>query len=177
MNVSNRVAIVTGSGQGIGKEIALMLAKYGATLVISDVNPATAQETAAEIQTKNGRSIAIAANVTAAAEVAKLVEQTIATFGHIDILVNNAGITRDGLLMRMSESEWDEVLETDLRSAFLCTRAALRPMVRQHWGRIISVGSVAGMVGNAGRTNYAAAKAGLIGFTKALAKEVASRGI
>src|SRR4030042_5266408 len=106
MNLSNRVAIVTGSGQGIGKEIALMLAKYGATLVISDVNPATAQETAAEIQTKNGRSMAIAANVTAAAEVAKLVEQTIATFGHIDILVNNAGITRDGLLMRMSESEW-----------------------------------------------------------------------
>src|SRR4030065_352323 len=148
MNLSNRVAIVTGSGQGIGKEIALMLAKYGAALVISDVNPATAQETAAEIQAKNGKSIAIPANVTVAAEVAKLVEQTIATFGHIDILVNNAGITRDGLIMRMSESDWDLVLNINLKGAFICTQAVIRHMMKQRWGRIVNIASIVGRIGN-----------------------------
>lgn len=177
MNLSNRAAIVTGSGQGIGKEIALMLAGYGAAVVISDVNPTTAQETAAEIQAKNGKSIAIPANVTVAGEVTKLVEQTIATFGHIDILVNNAGITRDGLLMRLSESDWDLVLNINLKGAFICTQAVIRHMMKQRWGRIVNIASIVGRVGNAGQANYSASKAGLIGLTKTTAREVATRGI
>ena len=177
MSLSNRVAIVTGSGQGIGREIALMLAEQGAIIVISDVNAATAKEVAAEIEAKNGKSIAIPVNVAVAAEVSKLVEQTLSSFGHIDILVNNAGITRDGLLMRMSESDWDLVLNINLKGAFICTQAVLRHMIRQRWGRIVNIASVVGLTGNAGQANYAASKAGLIGLAKSTAREVASRGI
>ena len=177
MNLSNRVAIVTGSGQGIGREIALMLAELGASVVISDVNAATAKEVAAEIEAKNGKSLAIPVNVTIIAEVNKLVEQTLSSFGHIDILVNNAGITRDGLLMRMSEADWDLVLNINLKGAFICTQAVLRHMIRQRWGRIVNIASVVGLTGNAGQANYAASKAGLIGLAKTTAREVASRGI
>ncbi len=177
MSLSNKVAIVTGSGQGIGREIALKLAEQGASIVISDVNAATAKEVAAEIEAKNGKSIAIPANVAVADEIHKLVEQTLSSFGHIDILVNNAGITRDGLLLRMSEADWDLVLNINLKGAFICTQAVLRHMIRQRWGRIVNIASVVGLTGNAGQANYAASKAGLIGLTKTTAREVASRAI
>jgi len=154
-----------------------MLAELGASVVISDVNAATAKEVAAEIEAKNGKSLAIPVNVTIIAEVNKLVEQTLSSFGHIDILVNNAGITRDGLLMRMSEADWDLVLNINLKGAFICTQAVLRHMIRQRWGRIVNIASVVGLTGNAGQANYAASKAGLIGLAKTTAREVASRGI
>ena len=177
MNLSNRVAIVTGSGQGIGREIALLLAERGANVVISDVNEATARAVAAEIESKNVKSIAVTTNVTVSAEVNKLVEQALSSFGHIDILVNNAGITKDNLLMRMSEADWDLVLNINLKGAFLCTQAVIRHMMKQRWGRIVNIASVVGVIGNAGQANYSASKAGLIGLTKSTAREIASRGI
>ena len=177
MNLSNRVAIVTGSGQGIGREIALLLAERGASVVISDVNEATARAVAAEIESKNVKSIAVTTNVTVSAEVNKLVEQALSSFGHIDILVNNAGITKDNLLMRMSEADWDLVLSINLKGAFLCTQAVIRHMMKQRWGRIVNIASVVGVIGNAGQANYSASKAGLIGLTKSTAREIASRGI
>ncbi len=177
MKLSTRVAIVTGSGQGIGREIALALVEHGASVVISDINAASANEVAAEIAANNGKSIAVTADITAQDEVARLADETISTFGQIDILVNNAGITRDTLLMRMSAADWDQVLTTNLKGAFLCTQAVVRYMIKQRWGRIINIASVVGLIGNAGQANYAAAKAGLIGLTKTTAREFAARGV
>ena len=177
MNLSKRVAIVTGSGQGIGREIAMTLAEHGASVVISDINTTSANEVAAEIVARNGESIAITADVTVQEEVASLVDQTVSSFGQIDILVNNAGITRDTLLLRMSSTDWDQVLAINLKGAFLCTQAVVRHMLKQRWGRIINIASVVGLIGNAGQANYAAAKAGLIGLTKTTAREVAARGV
>ncbi len=176
MDLSNRVAIVTGSGRGIGRAIALKLAEVGATVVVNDIGE-TAEAVAEEIKAMNRESLAILADVSSSSDVARLVEETIATYGKIDILVNNAGIARDQLVVRMSDEDWDKVLNVNLKSVFLCTRAVLRHMIKQRWGRIISIASIAGIVGNPGQANYASAKAGIIGFTRTIAKEAASRGI
>ena len=178
MDLSDRVAIVTGSGRGIGRAIALKLAEVGATVVVNDIGDATSVEgVAEEIKAMNRQSLAILADVSSPPDVARLVEETITTYGKVDILVNNAGIARDQLVMRMSDEDWDKVLSVNLKSVFLCTRAVLRHMAKQHWGRIISIASIVGMVGNPGQANYASAKAGIIGFTRTIAKEMASRGI
>ncbi len=178
MSLSGKVALVTGSGRGIGRAIALKLAEAGADVVVNDVGAAQVPEgVAQEIRTLGRQSLAVIADVSSPTDITTLVDKIVATFGRIDILVNNAGITRDQLLLRMSDEDWDRVLTIDLKSVFLCTRAILRPMLKQRWGRIISISSIVGIVGNAGQANYAAAKAGIIGFTRSVAKEVASRGI
>jgi len=178
MNLSNRVAIVTGSGRGIGRAIALKLAEAGATVVVNDIGESEpVNSVVEEIKAINGQSLAIMADVSLASDVNGMVETTINTYGKIDILVNNAGIARDQLVMRMSDEEWDNVLNVNLKSVFLCTRAVLRHMVKQRWGRIISIASIVGIVGNPGQANYASAKAGIIGLTRTIAKEVASRHI
>ncbi len=178
MGLSGRIAIVTGSARGIGRAIALKLAEIGSTVVINDVGGIQSVENVAEeIRAMNRQSIAVIADVSSTTDVTRLVETAIATYGKIDILVNNAGITRDQLLIRMSDEDWDNVLNVNLRSAFLCTRAVLRHMIKQRWGRIVSMASIVGIMGNAGQANYASSKAGVIGFTRSIAKEVASRGI
>jgi len=175
MDLSGKVAIVTGSARGIGREIALRLAEAGAGIVITDV--AGAEAAAEEIRKKGQRSLAVTADVTSSADVTSLVTKATAEFGRIDILVNNAGIARDQLLLRMSDEDWEAVLNVNLKSVFLCTRAVLRQMIKQRWGRIVSISSVVGIVGNPGQANYASSKAGIIGFTKTIAREVGSRGI
>ncbi len=175
MDLSSKVAIITGGARGIGREIALRLAEAGATAVVSDV--ADAEPVAEEIKKMGRQSLAVAADVTSASDVAGMVEKVIAEYGRIDILVNNAGIARDQLLMRMSEEDWEAVLNVNLKSVFLCTRGVLRQMVKQRWGRIVSISSIVGIVGNPGQANYSSSKAGMIGFTKTIAREVGSRGI
>ena len=178
MDLSGRVAIVTGSGRGIGQAIALKLAEVGADVVVNDIGePEALEKTAAEIRALKRQSLGVIADVSSAEDVARLVETTVTTFGRIDILVNNAGVTRDQLLMRMSEPDWDTVISIDLKSAFLCCRAVLPHMLKQRWGRIVSISSITGEIGNAGQANYASAKAGIIGLTRSIAKEVGSRGI
>ena len=175
-DLSGKVALVTGGSRGIGRAISLALAAHGARVAVNYAsNAAAAEETVREIGAE--QATAIAGDVSDPAAAAKIVEGTIVAYGRIDILVNNAGVTADGLILRMSEADWDKVIDTNLKGTFSVTKAAIRPMVRQRFGRIINVSSVAGIVGNAGQANYSAAKAGIIGFTKAIAKEVASRGI
>jgi 3-oxoacyl-[acyl-carrier protein] reductase len=178
MDIATRVAIVTGSGRGIGKAIALKLAQAGAAVVVNDIGDAKPVEAVVkEIKAMGKEAVAVMADVSSASDVARLVEKTLSAYKRVDILVNNAGVNRDQLLLRMSEEDWDKVLAVDLRSVFLCTKAVVRHMAKQHWGRIISLSSVVGIVGNKGQANYAAAKAGIIGFTRAIAKEVASHGV
>jgi 3-oxoacyl-[acyl-carrier protein] reductase len=175
--LEGKVAVVTGAARGIGKAIALHLAELGCHVVVSDVLLEEAQSTAEVVQAKGVRGVAIRADVSNPQEADNLVEQTVAQFGRIDILVNNAGITRDGLLVRMKDEDWQKVIDVNLRGTFNCLRAAARPMMRQRFGRIVNISSVVGLMGNAGQANYAASKAGVIGLTKSAAKELASRGI
>jgi len=178
MDLSNRVAIVTGSGRGIGLTIARRLAEAGADIIINDIGEAIYVEDAAgQIKALGRQSLSVLGDVSSSPDMEKLVETAMSTFGKIDILVNNAGITRDRLVMRMSDEDWDKVIAVNLRSVFLCTRAVLRHMTKQRWGRIVNISSIVGIAGNAGQANYSASKAGIIGFTKTVAKEVASRGI
>ncbi len=175
MNLSNKVAIVTGSARGIGRAIALKLAEVGATVVVTDI--AEAEPVAEEIRAMKRQSLAVPADVSLSSDVTNLVDTTISTYGRVDILVNNAGIVRDHFLLRMPEEDWDTVLNVNLKSVFLCTRAVLTHMTKQRWGRIISISSIVGIVGNIGQANYASSKAGVIGFTRTMAKEVGPRGI
>jgi 3-oxoacyl-[acyl-carrier protein] reductase len=179
MDLSTKVALVTGSARGIGKAIALKLAEVGADIVVNDVAAAAdvLESTANEIRALNRKALAVTADVSSKDDVNRMIETAVNTMGRVDILVNNAGVVRDQIIMRMTDEEWDTVLNIDLKSAFLCTRAVLRHMMKQRWGRIINIASVVGIMGNAGQANYSAAKAGIIGLTKSIAKEAGSRGI
>ena len=178
MMLEGKTALVTGASRGIGKAIALRLAKEGANIAINFAgNVAAAEEVKAAIEADGGKAILVQADVSDSAAVDAMVKTVVDTFGGIDILVNNAGITRDGLLMRMKEEDWDAVLNTNLKSIFLCTKAVSKLMMKKRSGRIVNMSSVVGVNGNAGQANYSAAKAGAIGFTKSMAKELAGRGI
>lgn len=173
-----RVAVVTGGSRGIGRAIALRLAGSGHAVAVNySSNPDAADEVVKEITNAGGVAIAHRANVAVAEDVTEMFGRVADDLGEVSVLVNNAGITRDNLLIRMSTDEFDDVIAVNLRSAYLCTKAALRGMVRARWGRVVSIASVAGIVGNAGQANYSASKAGLIGFSKALSKEYGTRGI
>ena len=178
MHLDGQVAIVTGASRGIGRAVAIALAKVGAKVVINYAGNAEAAEEVRTVITANGgQAITVKADVADADAVDSLVKQAIETYGKIDILVNNAGITRDTLLMRMKDEDWDAVMNTNLKGIFYCTKAVTKSMMKQRSGKIINMTSVVGLMGNAGQANYAAAKAGVIGFTKSMAKELASRGI
>ena len=173
-----RVVLVSGGSRGIGRAVALELAGRGNRVAINYAgNAGAASEVLEEIRSAGNEAIALQADDGDPDEVNRLFSEVTDQLGPVEVLVNNAGITRDGLVLRMDPADWDRVMATNLRSVFLCSKAALRPMVRSKWGRIINVSSVAGLAGNAGQANYAASKAGIIGFTKSLAKEVGSRGI
>jgi 3-oxoacyl-[acyl-carrier protein] reductase len=174
----NKVALVTGASRGLGAAIAVKLAGNGIKVALNYLtNDDEANKVARKIESSGGETMLFKANVSDAAAVRQMVRQIVKQWGKLDILVNNAGIVRDTLLLRMPDEIWDEVLNVDLRGAYLCTKYALRSMMEQGWGRIINIASLAGLVGNAGQTNYSAAKGGLIAFTKAVAREVGSRNI
>jgi 3-oxoacyl-[acyl-carrier protein] reductase len=177
MDLEGKVALITGGAQGIGKVTALLLAGKGADVAISDVNMEGALETAKEIEGLGRRGLALEGDVSNSADAQRIVAATAEQLSGIDILVNNAGITRDGLLVRMTEEDWDAVLNVNLKGTFNCTKAAVKHMMKRKSGRIVSIASVVGEMGNAGQANYAASKAGIIGLTKSIAREYAQRGI
>ncbi|MCL6590833.1 MAG: 3-oxoacyl-[acyl-carrier-protein] reductase [Firmicutes bacterium] len=176
MRLAREVAIVTGAARGIGKAIALALHAEGALLVLSDVSE-DVHQTAAEIKQAGGQAVSLTGNVTKSADCEAMVAESLKAFGKLDILVNNAGITKDNLLLRMSEEDWDAVLDINLKGTFLCTKAAIKPMIKQRSGKIINIASVIGIMGNPGQANYSASKGGIISFTKTMARELGSRGI
>jgi 3-oxoacyl-[acyl-carrier protein] reductase len=181
-NLKGRIALVTGASQGIGRACALELARAGATVVLAARNEAKLADAVAEIEAAaslngSGQAAAFALDVASEESIKAGAKAILERFGKVEILVNNAGITRDGLMMAMKRADWDDVLGTNLTGAFLLTQAVLRPMLKNRWGRIINISSVVGRAGQAGQVNYASSKAGLIGFTRSLAREVASRGI
>jgi 3-oxoacyl-[acyl-carrier protein] reductase len=175
--LTNQIAVVTGAGRGIGRAIALRFAAAGADVVCVSRTAENSEKVAGEVRALGRKAWALAVDVADPAAVAAAAEKALAEAGKVDILVNNAGVTRDGLLMRMSEADWDTVVDTNLKGAFLFTKAFSRAFIKQRSGRIINVASVIGLIGNAGQCNYSASKAGLIGFTKSAARELASRGI
>lgn len=178
MDLSGKVAVVTGASRGIGRAVAVELAKNGASVVVNYAgNAVAAEETASTIRGLGSEALVVGTNVADQDQVNDMIKQTLNKFGRIDILVNNAGITRDNLLPRMREDDWDNVINVNLKGAYNCARAVMRPMLKARWGRIINISSVVGLYGNPGQANYAAAKAGLIGFSKSLARELGSRNI
>ncbi len=177
LKLKGRVALITGAAQGIGKSVALLLAQNGADIVVSDINLEKAEETAKEIESIGSKAIAIKVDVANLKDVERMVESILEKFGKIDILVNNAGITRDKLILRMTEEDWDAVLNVNLKGTFNCTKTVVRHMAKQRSGKIVSIASVVGEMGNAGQVNYAASKAGVIGLTKTIAREFAQRRI
>jgi len=178
LDLSGRVALITGGSRGIGRAISQQLARSGAAVAVNyHTSAKQASDLVKEIEKQGGRALAVQADVRLPEDTERMVEETIEALGRLDILVNNAGFNRDTLLLRMSLDDWDQVMDLNLRAVFLCTKACLRPMMRQRWGRIINIGSVSGLAGNAGQANYAAAKSGLIGFTRAVAREMGSRSI
>ena len=172
-----KVAIVTGASRGIGRSIALALSANGARIVAVDVSLEGTEAMVAEIREKGGEAVAVQGNVTVSADVDQMIDSAVTSFGRVDILVNNAGITRDALLLRMKDDEWDAVLNVNLKGAFLCSRAAAKVMSKQRYGRIINIASVVGQMGNSGQANYCASKAGLMGLTKSNARELARRNV
>jgi 3-oxoacyl-[acyl-carrier protein] reductase len=176
-DLQGRIALVTGASQGIGRACALELARAGATLVVTDINEVKLADVAAEIVTAGGQAAPFRLDVSSEESIEAGAKAVLERFGKVEILVNNAGITRDGLMMRMKRADWDLVLDINLTGAFLLTQALLSPMLKNRWGRIVNMASVVGRAGQAGQVNYAASKAGLIGLTRSLAREVASRGI
>jgi len=177
LKLEGKVALVTGAAQGIGRAIALLLAQNGADIVVSDINLDKAEETAREVEGMGRRTLAVRVDVSRLEEVEKMVQTVLDRFGQIDILINNAGIARDKLILRMTEQDWDAVLGVNLKGTFNCTKAVVRHMSKQRSGKIVSIASVVGEMGNAGQANYSASKAGVIGFTKTMAREFAQRGI
>ncbi|OGP17757.1 MAG: 3-oxoacyl-[acyl-carrier-protein] reductase [Deltaproteobacteria bacterium GWA2_55_10] len=177
MNVSGRIALVTGGGQGIGRAIAEKLGSYGADVAIIDVNLEKAQEVAESIKGMGRKAMALKVDVTNLKECEEMAEKVFKEMEAIHILVNNAGITRDGLILRMTDADWDAVMNVNLKGAFNCTKAVVKYMTKMRWGRIVNIASIVGEIGNAGQANYSASKAGLIGLTKTVAREFASRNI
>ena len=177
MSLTGQVAVVTGASRGIGRAIALKLAGEGAAVVVTATTIESAQRTADEIAAAGGKALALKVDVSQSAQVEGLIKEAVAAFGRLDILVNNAGITKDGLLMRMKESDWDAVIDVNLKGAFNCTREASKIMSKARYGRIVNVSSVVGEMGNPGQANYCASKAGMIGLTKSVAKELARRNV
>ncbi len=177
MKLSGKIALITGAAQGIGKAIALLFAQNGADIIVADIHLEKAQETAKEIQTIGQRAMAIKVDVANLNDVEQMVQSILERFGQIDILINNAGIARDKLILRMTEEDWDAVLNINLKGTFICTKVAIKPMAKRRYGKIVNIASVVGLMGNVGQANYAASKAGVIGFTKTIAREFAQRGI